>query len=537
MFWLVAICITFATLTSLVFVPIVRRLATAVGMIDCPDQDRKLQASSVALGGGVAVYAALIVAFIGTIGIDRSYFGQILGDIALRWYILFACAGLLLLVGLVDDRWNLRGRQKLLLQCLILAALVGSGTVVQQISIFGMDLELGVFSLPVTVLWLLIAVNALNLIDGADGMAATAGSIICLGLGFASLSVGSPFPAMVGFALAGAQLGFLYFNRPPATIYLGDAGSMMIGLFVGVLAIWTNVKESAILSSAPIAILAIPLFDSTAAVLRRWLTGRSIYMTDRAHLHHLLQERYGQTKMLWFVAALCVTTTTLSVLSINLQLPWLSGVGLMLVASVLIYTRSFGHAEARLLAGRASRFARSFTVNPNRMMTERHHRSVPMQGVGEWELVWEPLVNFAKQHDLARVKIDLNLSWLQEGFHANWQSIKLPDRANQLSMRLPLFTRREETGTQIHIGLLEIVASADDDKVYDHLSQLSDKLEDLGPTIDIVVRGIEQTKQSSSPQRVSIDEIPASEASETVVDAPLEPITANGRSKPAATLP
>ncbi len=262
----------------------------------------------------------------------------------------------LLLVGLIDDGWALRGRQKLLLQCLILSALVGGGTLIKQINIFGVDVELGVLAFPITVAWLLLAVNALNLIDGADGMATTAGCIISTGLGIIGLCSGSFLTAVIAFSLAAALLTFLVFNRPPASIYLGDAGSMTIGLFIGVLAVWSSVKESTILASAPVAILAIPLFDSTAAILRRWLTGRSIYTTDRAHLHHLLQEKLGPVRMLLVVAGLCITTTSLAVLSVVFNQPWLAGLGVVMVTAMLILTRSFGHAEAKLLIGRTVHF-------------------------------------------------------------------------------------------------------------------------------------------------------------------------------------
>ena len=139
----------------------------------------------------------------------------------------------------IRDR-KLRGRQKLLLQILIISALVGAGTNVEKLGFFGYELNLGPFSYPITLLWLLIAVNALNLIDGADGMATTAGCIISFGLACLSLQYGASLHSLVALSLAGGLLAFLVYNKPPATIFLGDAGSMMIGLFVGVLAVWLS---------------------------------------------------------------------------------------------------------------------------------------------------------------------------------------------------------------------------------------------------------------------------------------------------------
>ncbi len=491
MIGLILSTLAIAFVAALVLVPLVRTVALRVGIVDKPDRERKLHQQAISLGGGVGVFAALVIAFIASLYLDRMDSDWQLGTLDNRWYTLFAAAGAILLVGLIDDTIELRGRQKLLLQCLIAASLVGSGTVITEIGLFGYDLHLGVLAYPISVLWLLIAINALNLIDGADGMATTAGIIISGGLGFLGLQMGSMLTATVGFSLAGALAGFLVFNRPPATIFLGDSGSMMIGLFVGVLAVWTNLKHSTVLASAPVAILAIPLFDSTAAIMRRWLTGRSMYETDRAHLHHLLQAKFGNVGMLYVVAGLCLTTTLLSVLSVTWNQPWLSAIGMAVVFSLLVLTRSFGYAECRLLLSRLKNFTHSFMLLPHRCDTEKHQRRIPLQGDGRWETIWEPLVEFAKTHELAKLKIDLNLAWLHEGYHASWQSVRQPEKAFQLTVRLPLFAFRSSDGKYVPIGRLDLVASGVDPAIYQRIADLSEKLVDLGPQIELIVSEIE----------------------------------------------
>mgnify|MGYP001813215870 CR=1 FL=1 len=393
---LIALCFLVSLFASVMLVPSVRALAMQWGFVDQPDRDRKLHRQPIALCGGVAVFAAVVIAFLAIIQIDRRFSLFELGTIQSRWYVLFFAAGAILLVGLIDDAWSLRGRQKLLLQFLIITALVGSGTVVEIINVFGKELALGAFAYPITVLWLLIAVNALNLIDGADGMATTVGCFVSGGLALLSWQTGSPLSAVLAISLSGALVGFLFFNRPPASIFLGDAGSMMIGLFVGVLAVWSSVKESTVLASAPVAILALPLFDSGAAILRRWLTGRSIYATDRAHLHHLLQEKFGSRGMLAVVAALCTVTTLLAVVSTYFGVPWLAGIGVLAALGILVLTRSFGHAEARLVLGKASAFVNSFLASYSGSAIAKQHHRLSLQGSGCWETIWEPLVDFAK---------------------------------------------------------------------------------------------------------------------------------------------
>jgi UDP-GlcNAc:undecaprenyl-phosphate GlcNAc-1-phosphate transferase len=341
---------------------------------------------------------------------------------------------------------------------------------------------------PVTVIWLLLAIIALNLIDGADGMATTAGGVISGGLGIIALYNGSSMSALIAFSLAASLVGFLAFNRPPASIYLGDAGSMTIGLFVGVLAVWSSVKESTILASAPVAILAIPLFDSSAAIVRRWLTGRSMYTTDRAHLHHLLLEKHGPVRMLLVVAGLCIITTSLAVMSVVWNRPWLA---------VLVLTRSFGHAEAKLLAGRAVHFIRSFAAHPVDSESETHHRRVALQGEERWDTVWEPLVAFAKGHGLSQVKIDLNLAWLHEGYHANWQSVRMPEKPLQLQISLPLFANRFADLSRVPIGRLEVISAANDPGVHERIASLSDLLADLAVEINRIVERLERDKRKN----------------------------------------
>jgi UDP-GlcNAc:undecaprenyl-phosphate/decaprenyl-phosphate GlcNAc-1-phosphate transferase len=511
---------------SVALTPMIRAIAPLIGMVDHPDQERKLQARAVALGGGLAVFAAMTLGFVCLIAIDRTWFGRSLGSITIHYYYLFGCAGALLIVGLTDDLFNLRGRQKLLLQILIVTILVGTGTQIHQIGLLGYNVSLGVLAYPFTVLWLLFAINALNLIDGADGMASTIGAIICLGLGWLSFQSQSPFNGYVCFLLGGALLGFLVFNKPPATIYLGDAGSMVIGLFVGVLSIWANVKESTVLSSAPIAILALPLFDSGAAIIRRWLTGRSLFATDRGHLHHLLQQKYGNRRMLLMVGLLGGATTLLSVLSVRLQQPILAVLGVVAVLGILVLTRSFGHAETKLIVGRAAGFAQSFAVAPYKIQAISRSRQVNLQGTGRWESIWLPLEKFAQDNDWTRLQIDLNMAWLHESYHAMWRSKALLDKSKHLTMALPLFTHAKD-GRCIQIGRLQVVAPADDSSVYDHIGELSDYLQSIIPHISQIVDELELAAKQGVQKKTPSE----TEAQSDLVDSSGAPLADSFASK------
>lgn len=487
-----------AFVAAVALVPLVRLLAVRFGLVDKPDAERKLHSRPIALAGGVAVFASMWVGLTLTSAWATGETFEFAGDLVSKpWLVLLGASLAILVVGLIDDKWNLRGRQKLLAQCVIAMVIVGSGTALEVVSLLGIDVQLGIFSIPVSVLWLLMCINALNLLDGADGMATTVGMFIAGSLALVSYVNGSPaINVAAAFALCGALAGFLLYNRPPASIFLGDAGSMMVGLLIGVLSMWCAQKQTTVYAATPLAILILPLFDSGAAIIRRRLTGRSIYTTDRGHMHHLLNEKFGRGGTLWVVAAACSVSSASAIASTWLRLQWLAPLGAIVVLAVLVGTRTFGYAETRLLVGRVRHLLLSFLARPDSCDTQRLERSLNMQGDGPWQEVWEPLVEFAARQELASVKIDVNMAWLHESYHASWRSVRMPEPAFQSLVRIPLFVYREagETRERVTIGRLEVVAPSSADS----LSRLSDFLEhaaELQVQVEEVVYWIQRKRQ------------------------------------------
>ncbi|MFG0287810.1 MAG: undecaprenyl/decaprenyl-phosphate alpha-N-acetylglucosaminyl 1-phosphate transferase, partial [Rhodopirellula sp. JB044] len=165
-----------AFLIAVLLVPVVRAFAIRIGLVDKPDAERKLHSRPIALAGGVAVFLSMVIAMTLVIGFQHSWdFSSVLDQVSKPWPVLIGSAIAILVLGLVDDKWTLRGRQKLLAQCVIAMVIVGSGTVLNVVGLMGIDVPLGIFAIPVSVLWLLLCINALNLLDGADGMATTVG--------------------------------------------------------------------------------------------------------------------------------------------------------------------------------------------------------------------------------------------------------------------------------------------------------------------------------------------------------------------------
>ena len=508
-----SLCGLISLVLGMVLVPAVRTMAHRIGIVDKPDPTRKLHRGAIALGGGFAVFAcSMIAVFTSVFVIAPLVLGEAVA-IDPRWKLLLFASGLMVLLGLVDDWIALRGRQKLLGQIMIVAMLVGGGgTVVSSADFLGIPIELGVFALPITMLWLLGAVNALNLIDGADGIASTTGSIICAGLSIIAFSRGDIIEGSIAIALATGLLAFLKYNRPPASIFLGDSGSMMIGLVIGTLAIWTRTKEStAVAVVIPIAVLSIPLFDSSIAILRRVLTGRSIYAADRAHMHHVLQnlltERgLSQGWMLGIVAVLTLIPVSGAVASVLLGKPLIAIAATGLVLGGLVLSKSFGHAELSLLAKRSASFGSSLLTRSQNAEGFIRHTSVRLQGSRDWDRAWDTLVDFAEHHDLWQVKLDLNVSWLHEGFHGDWHRSRLPDRAEQWSMRFPIEVDQRQVGT------LKIVGRGGGLQTYQLLETLIEMVSYLQPNFEAIVN---KEQQSQDPQPEPQDDAPAEKSDAT----------------------
>ena len=239
---------------ALALVPLVRRLALRVGLVDRPDGHRKMHREAVALGGGVAVLLAAAFATLAALFLPHQGRAAVV-DEARELGGLFCAAVLLCGVGLWDDYRGLRGRQKMLGQLCAISVLIWSGLLIRTVWVFEWKLDLGPLAVPFTVFWLLGAINSLNLLDGADGLASTVGIILSLTIGIMALMTGHAVEALVALALAGSLSGFLVFNFPPARIFLGDVGSQFIGYLFAVLGIALAIAVLGVLNTVLMSVM------------------------------------------------------------------------------------------------------------------------------------------------------------------------------------------------------------------------------------------------------------------------------------------
>jgi UDP-GlcNAc:undecaprenyl-phosphate GlcNAc-1-phosphate transferase len=269
--------------------PLVGRLAVAWGWMDHPDGGRKRHLSPVPAVGGVAVFAALLLAGAVLQLSERRFLTDLTAFRGL-WAPIAIAASAVCAIGLLDDLRGVRPLSKLAVQTAAALFLFVNGFEIKGITNpFGGAIDLGPLSLPVTVLWLVGMSNAFNLIDGLDGLAAGLALVSTLGLLVAAAVSGRWETALVAGALAGALAGFLPYNFNPARVFLGDSGALPVGFVLAAIAVKSSIKASAAIAVAvPLLALALPILDVGLAVVRRVVRRRPVFEGDRDHIHHRL---------------------------------------------------------------------------------------------------------------------------------------------------------------------------------------------------------------------------------------------------------
>ena len=424
-----------ACVVSLGLTALIREAAPRIGLTDNPDGRRKLHGRATPLGGGVAIFltTAVILGILWLVPGEFRLFGSLWivpnefsADLRGAGLPALLLAGLVIvIVGLVDDRKGLPGKQKLLGQIVACSILLADGLLIERVTILNMEMSFGWFAYPLTIFWLLGAINALNLLDGIDGLATMLGIILCCTIAAMAVvpPIGNPAVAIIAMVFTGSLLGFMRFNFPPASIFLGDSGSMLIGLVVGALAIRGSLEPGGtVFLAAPVAIWTIPIFDSVAAVLRRKLTGGSIYDADRGHLHHRLLNILGSnTKVLGWLAFICVLISVATLIGLIRQDDRIMLITCFGVVAIFVVTGIFGRVELLLVGNRLRRVGRLLVSPMVSKPTEAWETTVHLQGSRQWDLLWTTFVESADKLQLTEIRLDVNVPTVHEAYHASWQ--------------------------------------------------------------------------------------------------------------------
>lgn len=278
-----------STLGAGALTPVVRNLAIRRGVLDHALTSRKIHGRPVPRLGGVAIVAAFFLPLLALLFVKSSVGAMFRAepyDVA----GLFAGGIAIAALGIYDDVRGARARQKFLVQFAVGALMYAFGYRIGEIANpFGAPLPLGIFGLPVTMLWFAGVVNAMNLIDGIDGLAGGV-ALVAVGSTFAVAALaGDPLMMLFTATLAGAVLGFLRYNFNPASIFMGDTGSMFLGFVLAATSLNASQKSAtAVALLAPVVALGLPIGDTLLAMGRRLLRGQPMFQGDREHIHHKL---------------------------------------------------------------------------------------------------------------------------------------------------------------------------------------------------------------------------------------------------------
>jgi len=268
----------------------IRPLATRLGIVDKPDGERKIHKRPTPLLGGVAIYAAFVAPILLLYFVYRNRVSEVIRQEQTAVFALLGCGALVLAIGILDDIVELSARAKLALQLLPAGLAITAGYSIGKVSLpFGESLVLGIFCVPVTLFWFLGCMNAVNLLDGLDGLAAGVCLLATLTMLLVSVLLHNTLPMLLMCCLGGGILGFLLFNFHPASVFLGDSGSMLLGFLVAALSLHASQQaEMSIALLVPFIALGLPVLDTTLAIMRRLARRLPISAADRQHIHHLL---------------------------------------------------------------------------------------------------------------------------------------------------------------------------------------------------------------------------------------------------------
>lgn len=407
---------------ALVSTPVVRQLAIRWGVIDKPG-GRRIHQEPIPRLGGLAIAAALIVTTIGvflystfrehlllmrpSIFVDAflNNFKSVLG--------LSVGALLILALGVYDDFKGANPFIKLAVQIGVALMCYELGFRVQLIGLpwSNEPFFLGVLSLPFTVLWMVVIINAINLIDGIDGLASGASFFACVTMFILSYNANDLVGAFTLAALGGAILGFLFFNSNPAIVFLGDSGSMLLGFMLAAVSVRGSTKGATAFSILVSAMaLGLPLLDTSLAVVRRMLTGRPLMTADTNHIHHrLLQRGLSQRQVVLALYGLCAFLAFISLATSMLHghRVFLTIMFIALAGILLVSMRYLGYIQ-HIKDERRNLFLHELFGGISRRTDRLLEFRQALNGVSDPEDLWGALLKLREPFQLSKMEIEIH---------------------------------------------------------------------------------------------------------------------------------
>lgn len=265
---------------SLILTPVVIKVGPKFGLMDIPKDNRRMHKKPIPIAGGIAIFIASTFCIIKFLPLDKNTIALLVGS-----FLIF-------ISGLLDDKIDISPKQKVLFQLAAGLIVFLSGSRIEfftNLISYKEVVWLKYLSLPVTLFWICGITNAVNLIDGIDGLAAGVSLISSVSLMLIASKMNLPFVAILAASLGGACLGFLPYNFNPAKIFMGDTGALYLGFMLSYISIQGVMKyATTLMIFVPVLVLGVPVFDTAFAMIRRFLSGHKISDADKGHLHHRL---------------------------------------------------------------------------------------------------------------------------------------------------------------------------------------------------------------------------------------------------------
>lgn len=313
---IIILSILAAAITYVAF-PIVRKFSIRIDNVDRPKDDaRKIHSHAIPNGGGIAIYIGFLVA------------ATIFGNFSAEIIGLLVAGAALVVVGILDEIYDLSSITRLLTQTCAAAIVIIAGVRVDVIGNFGAGndglFSLGLLSIPFTIFWIVGVTNAIRILDGIDGLAAGVTGIASWTLGTVALMTGRPDAATFSFILGAVAFAYLPYNfssNPKRKMFMADSGSTFLGFALAVVSVMGSVKTAAVFSMlVPIMVLIIPIFDTLFAIGRRLLAGKSPFSADGLHLHHrIMKKGLNQHQTVLIFYAVSIILGVIAVLSVGVN--------------------------------------------------------------------------------------------------------------------------------------------------------------------------------------------------------------------------
>jgi len=407
-----------AFLFSLVLTPLLAKLGRRFGAVDEPNE-RKVHSGQIARCGGVGIF----VSFLLTLAVSSLFFKTSVSNLLVftnQTALLLLGALIVFGIGLVDDFHRLGSPIKFLFHILGATVAFFGGLKIGHVDMLGLNLQLGMLSYIVTVFWFVLFINAVNLIDGLDGLAGGITFFACAVMTILSIIKGNFLIAMFFAALGGSTLGFLRYNFNPASIFLGDSGSYLLGYSIAALSIMGSIKsQMGTLMLIPLVGLGVPLFDTLLSPIRRFIRGSDMFNPDREHIHHkLVQKGLSTKKVVWIIYGISIGLCGFSLLLVNLRDEQVGLFFMVLVAASVIFLQKLGYFEY-FTSDKIFGWLKDLTDEAGIKRDRRTFLSMQMHVAASQNVyeLWDRVIQAAEKIHVSSIALELHPKAFNNNYH------------------------------------------------------------------------------------------------------------------------